>query len=93
MPSSSGPPEFYLFAFIGLMLMLTQGGLYQMLARRGVAEITFMLWASLLLMLGMAGLGGTARTFRPCRMPCPMRALLAFHPGHPGHRGDWVFPS
>src|SRR6202035_5300138 len=31
------------FSYVGLVLMLAQGGLYQRMARRGVSEITFML--------------------------------------------------
>jgi len=52
--------NFYLFAYIGLILMLAQGGLYQVLARRGVPETTFMVSGILLLIVGMAGLGATA---------------------------------
>src|SRR5262249_31667898 len=35
--------NFIVFAYVGLVLVLAQGGLYQMLARRGVSEISFML--------------------------------------------------
>jgi DHA1 family tetracycline resistance protein-like MFS transporter len=52
--------NFYLFAYIGLMLMLTQGGLYQVLARRGVGEVTFMIAGIVLLMIGMGDLGAAA---------------------------------
>ncbi|MBY0525176.1 MAG: MFS transporter [Gemmataceae bacterium] len=50
--------NFWLFAYIGLTLMLAQGGLYQMLARRGVTELTFMTMGVALLILGLGGLGG-----------------------------------
>jgi MFS family permease len=47
-----------MFSFIGLVLMIAQGGLYQMLARRGVSESAFMVTGGLLLVGGLAGLGG-----------------------------------
>jgi DHA1 family tetracycline resistance protein-like MFS transporter len=56
-----GLPEqsnFYVFAYIGFMLMLAQGGFYQMLARRGVGEITFITLGLVFLLLGMGGLCG-----------------------------------
>jgi MFS family permease len=52
--------NFYLFAYVGFMLMLAQGGFYQMLARRGVGEIAFIATGLVFLFLGMAGLGGFA---------------------------------
>jgi MFS family permease len=51
---------FFLFAYIGLILLFTQGGLYQVLARRGVTEFVFISLGLLLLILGMVGLGGIA---------------------------------
>src|SRR5205807_3680372 len=33
----------WVFAYVGLVLVIAQGGLYQMLARRGMSEIAFML--------------------------------------------------
>jgi MFS family permease len=50
--------NFLVFAFIGLVLMLAQGGLYQMLARRGVRETTFILTGASFMGLGFAGLAG-----------------------------------
>jgi MFS family permease len=50
----------YVFAFVGFMLMIAQGGFYQMLARRGVREIAFIGAGLVFLFLGMAGLGGFA---------------------------------
>jgi len=52
--------NFYVFAYIGFMLMLAQGGFYQMLARRGVTEITFITLGLVFLLLGMGGLCGFA---------------------------------
>jgi hypothetical protein len=52
--------NFLVFAYVGLVLMLTQGGLYQMLAKRGVPEIAFMVMGAVLMGLGLGGLGGTA---------------------------------
>ena len=52
--------NFLVFAYVGFILMLSQGGLYQMLARRGMGEISFMLLGALLMGLGMAGLGASA---------------------------------
>jgi DHA1 family tetracycline resistance protein-like MFS transporter len=45
------------FSYVGLVLMLAQGVLYRRLARRGVAEITFMSTGSVLMALGLGGLG------------------------------------
>ncbi|MFN4257857.1 MAG: MFS transporter [Gemmataceae bacterium] len=52
--------NFWMFAYIGFILLVTQGGLYQMLARRGVTEATFTMMGLGLLVVGMAGLGGAA---------------------------------
>jgi MFS transporter, DHA1 family, tetracycline resistance protein len=52
--------NFLLFAYIGFMLMIAQGGFYQVLARRGVTEIAFMTMGVGFLILGMGGLGTTA---------------------------------
>jgi MFS transporter, DHA1 family, tetracycline resistance protein len=43
------------FAYIGVVLLLTQGGLYRVLARR-VSEPTFMVTGIVLMALGLAGL-------------------------------------
>jgi MFS family permease len=58
---SDDKDNFLYFAYIGFTLMLAQGGLYQMLARRGVSEITFIGTGVVLLVLGLGGLAGTAR--------------------------------
>lgn len=52
--------NFVIFAYVGFMLILAQGGLYQMLARRGVPEMTFIASGLALLILGLGGLGATA---------------------------------
>lgn len=52
--------NFLVFAYVGFVLMLTQGGFYQLLARRGMSETSFMLVGALLMGLGMAGLGSAA---------------------------------
>jgi MFS family permease len=49
--------NFVVFAYVGFVLMLAQGGLYQMLARRGVRETSFMLSGAALMALGLGGLG------------------------------------
>jgi MFS transporter, DHA1 family, tetracycline resistance protein len=54
-----GEEKAYLvFAYIGFVLMLTQGGLYQVLAKRGMSEITFMILGILFMMTGLGGIGG-----------------------------------
>jgi MFS family permease len=52
--------NFLVFVYVGFVLMMTQGGLYQTLARRGVTEMTFMLVGATLMLLGLGGLGGVA---------------------------------
>ncbi|HEV3237140.1 MAG TPA: MFS transporter [Gemmataceae bacterium] len=53
-----GEKKAYLvFAYIGLVLMLAQGGLYQLLAKRGMTEIAFMLFGIVFMMLGLGGIG------------------------------------
>ncbi len=49
--------NFVVFAYVGLVLMLAQGGLYQVLARRGVSEASFMLSGAALMALGLGSLG------------------------------------
>lgn len=49
--------NFLVFSYVGLVLMLAQGGLYQVLARRGVQEISFMLMGTVLMGLGLGALG------------------------------------
>lgn len=51
--------NFYIFAYIGFVLALVQGVFYRRLAKR-VPEITFMKVGSLLMVLGLAGVGGIA---------------------------------
>jgi DHA1 family tetracycline resistance protein-like MFS transporter len=52
--------NFLVFAYVGFVLMLAQGGLYQVLARRGVSEISFMLAGTVLMGLGLGGLGAAS---------------------------------
>jgi MFS family permease len=52
--------NFVVFAYVGLVLMLAQGGLYQMLARRGMPETSFILSGALLMALGLGSLGGVS---------------------------------
>jgi MFS family permease len=52
--------NFWIFAYVGLVLVVAQGGLYQTLARRGVSEIRFMLTGATLMIVGLGTLGGTA---------------------------------
>ena len=55
--------SYLFFAYIGLVLMLTQGLLYRRLARR-VSEPTFMIVGIVLMALGLAGLGAVTVTVR-----------------------------
>jgi len=55
--------SYLFFAYIGLVLVLTQGLLYRRLARR-VSEPTFMVMGILLMALGLAGLGVVTATAR-----------------------------
>jgi MFS family permease len=53
--------NFLLFSYIGVVLMLSQGALYQVLSRvLHVQEITFILVGNALMGVGMAGLAATA---------------------------------
>jgi MFS family permease len=52
--------NFIVFAYVGFVLMMAQGGLYQMLARRGLPETSFMLSGAVLMALGLGSLGGTS---------------------------------
>jgi MFS family permease len=49
--------NFLVFAYVGFVLMLAQGGLYQMLARRGMPEIRFMEVGAVGMGLGLGSLG------------------------------------
>ncbi len=51
--------NFLIFAYVGLVLLLTQGFLYRRLARR-VTEPTFMAMGMALMALGVASLGGVS---------------------------------
>jgi MFS family permease len=51
--------NFLLFAYVGLVLGLAQGGLYRPLARR-VREVVFMIVGGLLMAVGLAGIGVVA---------------------------------
>jgi MFS family permease len=51
--------NYLVFAFVGFMLMFAQGGVYRPLARR-VSETTFMIAGVLLMLAGLAALGGVA---------------------------------
>jgi MFS transporter, DHA1 family, tetracycline resistance protein len=53
--------NFLVFAYVGLVLAVAQGGLYRGLARRGTRETTFMIAGSILMIAGMAALGAEAR--------------------------------
>jgi MFS family permease len=48
--------NFWVFAYVGFVLALVQGGLYRGLARRGVSEATFMFVGAVLTGLGFAAL-------------------------------------
>ncbi|HEX5270851.1 MAG TPA: MFS transporter [Gemmataceae bacterium] len=52
--------NFLVFAYVGVVLMFAQGGLYQVLARRGVSEISFMLAGAALMAVGLGSLGGVS---------------------------------
>jgi hypothetical protein len=56
----SDDENFLAFAYIGFMLLVAQGGVYQRLARRGVQEITFMVAGIALMALGLANLAYVA---------------------------------
>jgi MFS family permease len=47
-------------AYVGFVLLLAQGGLYQTLARRGVQELSFMSVGIRLMLLAFLGLGATS---------------------------------
>jgi MFS family permease len=52
--------NFLVFMYVGFVLAMTQGGLYRMLARRGVQELQFIVSGTLLMALGLGGLGAVA---------------------------------
>jgi MFS family permease len=51
--------NFFVFAYIGFVLAVVQGGFYRRMAKR-VAEISFMKMGSMLMVLGLAGVGMVA---------------------------------
>jgi len=57
--------NFYVFAYVGFVLMLAQGYLYRKLARRGVTEGTFMLTGIAVMILGLGGLGWLSKIVAP----------------------------
>jgi DHA1 family tetracycline resistance protein-like MFS transporter len=64
------------FCFVGFVLLMAQGGLYQVLARRGVGEIPFMLVGAVLMALGLGGLGIITRMVMS-QAPAASSGLLA----------------
>src|SRR5207302_3415752 len=50
---------YWLFAYVGAVLMIAQGVLYRRLAKR-VSEVTFMTAGIILMALGVAGLAGVS---------------------------------
>ncbi|HLN33001.1 MAG TPA: MFS transporter [Gemmataceae bacterium] len=52
--------NFLVFVYIGAVLTFTQGGLYRMLAKRGMREITFMFTGTILMAVGLGSLGFAA---------------------------------
>jgi MFS family permease len=69
--------NFLVFAYVGFVLMLAQGGFYQLLARRGMSETSFMLLGALLMILGMAGLGIAAAIVSVLGVPGGLPGFLA----------------
>jgi MFS family permease len=76
----SDSDNFLLFAYVGLVLGLAQGALYRPLARR-VSEYTFLWVGSLLMIVGLAGLGVVAswaeQSLSSAEWRTTMAALLA----------------
>jgi len=70
--------NFLVFAYIGFTLMLVQGGFYQVLARRGVREISFILFGTTCMGLGMAGLAGLGGAVAAGQAPSGVSLLLLF---------------
>ncbi|MFL5240517.1 MAG: MFS transporter [Gemmataceae bacterium] len=54
---------YLVFAYIGFILMLAQGVLYQRLAKRGVREITFMILGSTFMIIGLGSIGQMVWTY------------------------------
>ena len=69
--------NFLVFAYVGFVLMLAQGGFYQLLARRGMSETRFMLVGAVLMILGMAGLGIAAAIVSVLSVPGSLPGFLA----------------
>jgi DHA1 family tetracycline resistance protein-like MFS transporter len=55
--------SFWVFVYIGAVLAFTQGGLYRMLAKRGMSEITFMVTGAVLMAVGLGIVGISASGF------------------------------
>ncbi|MFO0928794.1 MAG: MFS transporter [Gemmataceae bacterium] len=70
--------NFLIFAYIGVVLMLTQGFLYRRLARR-LSEATFMAIGIVLMGLGVLLLGGVS--YAASMQLIDFRTLLAMQPG------------
>jgi MFS family permease len=49
--------NFLVFMYVGFVLALTQGGLYQFLAKRGIQELEFVASGTILMAVGLGGLG------------------------------------
>jgi MFS family permease len=73
------------FVYVGIILLLAQGGLYQMLARRGVRETSFMLAGGLLLTLGLAGIGVTAEVSAAQEIGFRSANVVSLMPSPGGH--------
>jgi MFS family permease len=54
----------WIFAYVGLVLTLVQGGLYRYLAKRGMPEIRFMLVGTTLMILGLGLIGAATAAVR-----------------------------
>jgi MFS family permease len=67
---------FLVFAYVGLVLAVAQGGLYRPLAKRGMQETTFILVGVVFMMLGLAGVG-TMAALTSQSESAPIRGVLA----------------
>jgi MFS family permease len=66
--------NFWIFAYVGLVLSIAQGGFYQRLAKRGMKEISFMLIGGVLMLVGLGGLG----ILTPVAAPTPAEQLARY---------------
>jgi hypothetical protein len=69
--------NFWVFAYVGLVLTVVQGGLYRFLAKRGMPEIHCMLLGASLMILGL-GLIGAATAFVGVESTVGWSLLLVF---------------